>query len=349
MKTERHDCSFCEKQLYRQFLGPHYVKFHLQELKKNLSRYLKTPTPHFPLSLSVNNKYICICCYDVQTQKARAEKHAEQNPECSYEKQLQALWLLLEIEPPEKPKIVVTSSHTREKTQLAEAKESETEYFNKYSKCVLTIENLQAQNKLLQEQNAKLREQSTHALEAKNKLFLAASFDIIENYKARNEMLIDFLPKSSVDRFNVTKKLQAEDENKLVALLMDVKQYHPNFTIPTHLDYTKMNNEPVVEPTPEQTVEPTPEPIVIKSVIATKPVVKKQQNCCEKCSTSNEFTDLTTCTLCKSKQCEFNQLNGCFIYDCNNCDKKNYCRDCYVTNGGTKQFCSKICLISATG
>jgi hypothetical protein len=245
MKTERHDCSFCDKQLYRQFLGAHYVKFHLPELKKNLSRYLKTPTPHFPLSLSVNNKYVCMCCYDVQTQKARAEKHAENNPECSYEKQLQALWLLLEIEPPEKPKIVVTSSHSREKTQLAEAKESETEYFNKYSKCILTIENLQAQNKLLQEQVQKLREDSTDALKAKMKLDETRHHHEKSILEDKIQMLLEFLPKESKSRYErIGKDAVQEEKNEIKKL----EKICTGFTVPV--------KPKVVKPIRELTTKP---------------------------------------------------------------------------------------------
>ena len=357
MKPEPHDCKFCEKQLYRRYLGQHYVKCHMEELIKDLVRYKNTKAPHFPLSLSVNNKFICLCCYDVQTQKARAEKHAEQNPACSFENQLRALWVLLDMEPPQNAKLVVTTSYSREKTLLTEAKKSEDEYYKLYIKSKENGEKLQAQNVALKLQLDKLRENSTNATESKNKLVQTASFIIIQNLSEKLEALRLRMNREAGPILNSI-VIDDEDNNKLAGLLMDYKQYNPSYTLPAHLDHTKFNTEiefeslpvteniMVVEPViefddgPLFNLVPKPEPL--KPV--RKSITQKEDGKCYDCKTSCEYTTLVSCSICHIKKCDFNQIQNCFLYDCASCNKKSYCRGCYIKSGGTKQYCSLKCL-----
>jgi hypothetical protein len=84
-----------------------------------------------------------------------------------------------------------------------------------------------------------------------------------------------------------------------------------------------------------------------KAPKASKKETEKGMWCtrCESCSTTAQFTtDLKPCGACK-KLCHFNDdLNSCYHWDCEVCDKK-ICKECNKLHGGNKMhpLCSQEC------
>jgi hypothetical protein len=100
------DCSYCDgKDIKRDNIGKHLMKFHKDKLKDNFTAYLNNPNWNQPF-VNTNNKlytfcFVCNLCHLTASNKPSkpAIKHMTGN--CSYENQYNQLKLFLEDKKPE--------------------------------------------------------------------------------------------------------------------------------------------------------------------------------------------------------------------------------------------------------
>lgn len=103
----------------------------------------------------------------------------------------------------------------------------------------------------------------------------------------------------------------------------------------------------VAPPQEQQPVAPRPIAAARRTVKASKKEMEKGMWCslCSSCNIIAQYTtDLRACATCK-KLTHFNDdLNGCYHWDCEICDKK-ICKECNKANGGNKMhpLCSEVC------
>ena len=104
---------------------------------------------------------------------------------------------------------------------------------------------------------------------------------------------------------------------------------------------------PPQEQSQQQPAAPRPIAAARRTVKASKKEMEKGMWCslCTSCNIIAQYTtDLRACATCK-KLTHFNDdLNGCYHWDCEICDKK-ICKECNKANGGNKMhpLCSEVC------
>ena len=348
--VKKHNCKYCKEEIFRHRLASHYIKHHIDEIKNALICYTRAPEPIFPFQLNYSTKhYICSCCYEVWEQKGRAVKHAE-GP-CSHEKQVAALWTLFNITPPVNPVLKIVSTMTLEKFKLSDAEKD-------YKTLETNYQNLKIAFDRLQAHNFKLRESSSKAIEAKNKLEIF-SLRTINQYQAEKlEMVELYIPASSRERFSNIKP-DDDDCDKQAAMLLEAKYHSPNHELPSDCKFTKPAVIKIAEPAPEPVPEPLHVPVVVVAVapppvVVTKPYNStlvhnttwnkpKQEEAPKTICHANHNGERKSCTVCKIKKCVNNDEDGCYLYPCSIC-KVITCKDCYSKSKGTKAFCSIKCI-----
>ena len=323
MKTPTHNCNHCDKSIFRTRLGNHYFNHHREIIKQKLAPYKNGGTPSFPLKLE--SFYMCLCCHELWTQHQRAVNHATSKPECSFENQTKALWLLLEIDEPKNLSITVKNSLTYESLQVTDVKKELTD-----NETLLL--QLQAENLKLQAENNKLKErlktEGKNQLESKLKLIETSAHIIINTLQENLTSLKLRNPAVQLCTLN------DEDNDKINALLMDYNQYNPYYELPKYLRTTIIEQPEIVDE-PLLSVQP-PQPIHTTC----------QRSGCMDAESPPEF--YTKCQSCEIIICKNNDITGCYTWNCGfqNCGI-TICLTCVRAKNGTR--INPLCVAHKSG
>jgi hypothetical protein len=371
--NKKHSCPYCTETFAKNRLGAHIFKAHKDVVVAKLKPYSTIVTPTVPLSIGGAGLYFCGSCHDVWEHEGRAIAHKDSHDDCSWDRQLTALYTYMGCAVPVVNGTVVErtiashdSAELRETKKLLDLsvndtiKLQSTIYKLRSGATVTAPEPIQAESeamrvlkrkcRMLEAQVALIEYQRTVDADVlKEKLNVAQLF--IDEYMVNAETAV--LARNAIEDVAVS-----DDETlKLMSLEDEVKYWrNPPQAQPVEvvakpkgpskeevdakLKALKAKPKPVTKPTPvlQQKAAPCKDHRINTAYIENEP--------CDHCGDHVE-TYLRHCEACNKKTCVENDLTGCYQYKCTRC-AKHICLGCTKRNGTKlKPWCSAQCRAAA--
>jgi len=369
---KQHSCPYCTETFAKNRLGAHIFKAHKDAVVTKLKPYATIATPTVPLSIGGAGLYFCGSCHDVWEHEGRAIAHKDSHNECSWDRQLTALYTYMGCAVPViNGTIVERSIACHDSAELRETKKLLDLSVNDTIKLQSTIYKLRAglntpepvhcvaqaeseemrvlkrKCRMLEAQVAMLEYQKTVETDVlKEKLNVAQLF--IDEYMVNAETAV--LARNAIEEVRVS-----EDETlKLMSLDDEVKYWRSPPLAEPSAPVTKSkgpSKEEVdaklkaLKTKPKPVPTPAPKPAPCKDHRTTTTYIENEP--CDHCGDHVE-TFLRHCEACNKKTCVENDLAGCYQFKCTGCSKQ-ICMGCTKRHGTRlKPWCSVQCRAAAS-
>jgi hypothetical protein len=322
-----YNCPSCKTECYRDTIGPHIIKQHPEFVKTVFKGYASITQPVAPYK-TAGGFYLCLICKQYHTSTVSAKKHLET---CTAEQQIEAIYTLIGARP-DKTRVQVAAEVARSDKGLL---------------------------KMIHDRDAeisRLKGQLTRANGSKDAYKMWAEKDrymAVSLWKEKYETLVSRLEQDNgdgwqeaIDHCNTIQYDEA-DENRLSALADEVDYWKGRVTSRSAVISSTQS------PHPLESVEPKVPTLRVLEITAglevmpppPAPILKitPQPSHCQGCRHEATVDQLTSCNDCKHIFHVNDELWGCYMYDCEKCNKR-ICYNCMKANGSSKLHpCCKSC------